>query len=329
MESLVADFIYQFSNLQHFHFLRPYWLFIVIPLFWVLNALTTRDDNLAMWRPLISTEILNSITIKGNSTNFVSPLKVTWLIAIILSIILAGPTWTQQPSPFTENKSALIIALDVSETMNQSDVQPSRLLRAKQKILALLNLRGDSNTALIAYSGSAHTVMPITNDSNMIRHFLDALNNQVMPVPGKQPESALTLTESLLKTTGVSGTMLLIGDGANQNAIEKFSKFFSASPHQLIIWGVGEPASSLDSEQNHIIPLQVEQLNTLSNRSNGRLITMTHNQDDIESVNRHIENKLIIVDDESLPWYDAGYSLTFILGLLYLFWFRKGWTLQW
>ena len=53
--------------------------------------------------------------------------------------------------------------------------QPSRLLRAKQKILELMAIRGDVNTALIAYSGTAHTVMPITNDSEMIRHFLAAL----------------------------------------------------------------------------------------------------------------------------------------------------------
>ncbi len=277
----------------------------------------------------MSAEILQSLTIKGNDSNFFSPLRISWFIAILVTIILAGPTWTQQSSPFAEDKSALIIVLDVSESMNQSDIQPSRLLRAKQKVLDLLALRADSNTALIVYSGSAHTVMPITNDSNMIIHFIDALNNKLMPVSGKQPENALELADALLKTTGASGTILLIGDGANEQSISKFSDFFANQSHQFIVWGIGRQASSLDSDQDHIIPMQLEQLTKLSSESRGRLVTMTHDTKDVEQVHRYIENRLVIVDDESLPWYDSGYMLTYILALFYLFWFRRGWTLQW
>ena len=61
-------------------------------------------------------------------------------------------------------RDAAVIALDLSATMNAVDVQPSRLERAKQKIRDLLALRSGARTALVAYAGSAHTVLPLSDD---------------------------------------------------------------------------------------------------------------------------------------------------------------------
>ena len=60
--------------------------------------------------------------------------------------------------------------------------------------------RGVSKTALIAFAGSAHVVMPVTNDREMIRHFLNALEAKVMPVSGKLPETIIPLVDNLLSS---------------------------------------------------------------------------------------------------------------------------------
>jgi Ca-activated chloride channel family protein len=216
--------------------------------------------------------------------------------------------------------------------MQQSDVQPSRLLRAKQKIIQLLKLRGDSKTALVAYAGSSHVVMPISNDQQMIRHFLDSLSHKIMPVQGKIPESVLPITEALLSSFSVPGTLLMIGDGASIETSAEFGRYFqkdgSLSRHQLLVWGIGQKESQL-TVGSSIIPMQYEQLNTLAKQSNGRFIPMTFDQQDVTQVERYIEYNLVIVDDKARPWLDSGYPLTFFIAILFLFWFRKGWTLQW
>ena len=317
--------------LEHFHFLRPYWFLAFIAIFLILRYFSQRDDSLVTWRKIMSPEILHHLTVKGNASYWLSPKKLTWFIALPLTLLLMGPTWQQQPSPFSENNAILVIALDVSQTMLQDDVQPSRLLRAKQKILQLLAIRGDTKTALIAFSGSAHIVMPVTDDQAMIQHFLDVLEPNLMPVPGKLPQSILPLVNDLLATSTIPGTLLLIGDGATSETDTLFADFFNRHTDQLIVWAIGKtaPKASDKSNSTNIIPLQINQLQSLANNSHVRLVSMTADQTDVLAVNRFIKHNLVIVEDKSRPWHDAGYPLIFIIALLYLFWFRKGWTLQW
>ncbi|TWX65918.1 VWA domain-containing protein [Colwellia demingiae] len=329
---MIDDISLFFDNMQHFHFLRPYWLLAFIIIVYIIRAFSLRDDSLAQWRSLMSAQVLSHLTVSGNNNNWLSPQKMSLILAIPLCIVLMGPTWQQQSSPFSENNAPLIIALDVSKTMEQGDVQPSRLLRAKQKIIELLELRGDSKTALIAFAGSAHVVMPITNDREMIRHFLDALDEKVMPVSGKLPETIIPLADNLLATSSVPGTVLLIGDGATSNTVNSFKKFFDKQGAQLLVWGIGKSAQSEEGSAaltTDIIPLQLEQLKALTNESNGRLILMSNDNSDVNRVNNYIKHNLVIVDDNSRPWHDSGYPMVFVVAGIFLFWFRKGWTLQW
>jgi Ca-activated chloride channel family protein len=326
---MIDDISLFFDSMQHFHVLRPYWLLAFIIIFYIMRAFALRDDSLAQWRSLMSTQILSHLTVSGNNSNWLSPQKMSLILAIPLCIVLMGPTWQQQASPFSENNAALIIALDVSKTMEQGDVQPSRLLRAKQKIIELLELRGDSKTALIAFAGSAHIVMPITNDREMIRHFLDALDEKIMPISGKLPEKIIPLVDRLLASTNVPGTVLLIGDGATSNTVSAFQSFFGKQSSQLLVWGIGKTAQESDTITTGIIPLQLEQLKALSNGSNGRLILMSNDNSDVNRVNNYIKHNLVIVDDNSRPWHDSGYPMVFVVAGIFLFWFRKGWTLQW
>jgi Ca-activated chloride channel family protein len=319
---------------QHFHFLRPYWLLVIIPVIFIVLSFSRRDDSMAFWKDVMSKEIIAKLTVSSTGKNWLTPKTLLIVVALVASLVLAGPTWRQQDSPFTEDKSALIIALDVSQTMNQSDVQPSRLLRAKQKIIELLALRGDANTALIVFSGSAHTVMPITNDSEMIRHFLDSLDNQLMPKSGKRPQAVLSIASKLFEPTLVPGTLLLMGDGGSAETVSEFADFFEPRSHQLIVWAFGnstrlEQNGDLDETISSIIPMQLSQLESLVDNSHGRLVLMSHDKQDVQKVYRSIENNLVIVEDSSRPWLDSGYPLVYLMALLFLFWFRRGWTLQW
>lgn len=324
-----------FDSMQHFHFLRPYWLLAFVIIYYIIRAFSLRDDSLAQWRSLMSKQVLTHLTVSGNNNHWLSPQKMSLILALPLCIVLMGPTWQQQPSPFSENNAPLVIALDVSKTMEQGDVQPSRLLRAKQKVIELLELRGDSKTALIAFSGSAHVVMPITNDREMIRHFIDALSEKIMPVSGKLPETILPLADNLLASSAVPGTVLLIGDGATNNTVTAFKEFFATQSAQLIVWGIGQSTTAeqsiiaQDELVTDVIPMQLEQLKALSSESDGRLVLMSNDNSDVKRVNNYIKHNLVIVDDNSRPWHDSGYPLVFVVAFIFLFWFRKGWTLQW
>lgn len=332
---MIDELGFLLDSMQHFHFLRPYWLLAFVIIYYIIRAFSLRDDSLSQWRSLMSKQVLTHLTVSGNNNHWLSPQKMSLILALPLCIVLMGPTWQQQSSPFSENNAPLVIALDVSKTMEQGDVQPSRLLRAKQKVIELLELRGDSKTALIAFAGSAHVVMPITNDREMIRHFLDALSEKIMPVSGKLPETILPLANKLLASSSVPGTVLLIGDGATNNTVTSFNDFFATQSAQLIVWGIGQSATAeqginaQDEFITDVIPMQLEQLKALSSESDGRLVLMSNDNSDVKRVNNYIKHNIVIVDDNSRPWHDSGYPLVFVVAFIFLFWFRKGWTLQW
>ncbi|WP_394173187.1 VWA domain-containing protein [Thalassotalea litorea] len=315
-------------GLQNFHFIRPAYLLLFLILIFLYLALRQRDNSLHFWQQVMSIEVLDQLTIKGSNYQWFSPSKVMPIVGSIAIIVAAGPSFTQVPSPFNEDKAGLVIALDVSETMQQSDLAPTRLLRAKQKVNDLLTLRGDSNTALIAYAGSAHIVMPLTNDGNMIRQFIKPLSPAMMPRAGKIPDNILPLTEDILNPTGVPGTLLLLTDGSSSEAQQNFQAFFQQQQHQLVIWAIGDDKVKAKPGSN-FLPLQLNSLQQLASASNGRLVRFTHNKDDIETVNNYIENNLVVVNDGTRPWLDAGYPLVFLIAFSYVFWFRRGWTLQW
>ncbi len=320
--------------LQYFHFLRPWWLLGVVPFMLLLLLQLQRRDVMAQWRPLIADHLLHNMIVERDDNHWFSPVGASGLLTVLLFVALAGPSWEKRASPFSEDKAALVIALDLSESMNQGDIQPNRLQRSKQKIVDLLSMRGDAHTALIAYAGTAHTVIPLSNDRQVISHFLDAMSTNMMPRPGKSPESILPVVQRLLKEVTVPVTVLLVGDGATENSISKFENYFEQTPHQLLVWGVGMTQQQLDDQATEgylssTIAVQDVMLEQLASVASGYYQSMTTDKSDVARNYQRIESYLLRAENDDRPWVDAGYYLIFPIMAIFLLWFRKGWTLQW
>ena len=86
-----------------------------------------------------------------------------WPVATAMTlgiVALSGPTWRRELPPFVEDKAPLMIALSLSSSMRETDIAPSRLDRAKQKISDLLAARAGARTGLIAYAATSHLGRP-------------------------------------------------------------------------------------------------------------------------------------------------------------------------
>lgn len=131
-------------NLALFHFIRPYWLLALIPLA-VITALILRHKlQRGNWVNVCDEALLPYILqekpVKQNRIPFISMNVIASLLTIIA---LAGPTWERVPSPAFRNDSGLVIALDLSKSMEAGDIKPSRLIRARYKIEDILKQRKD------------------------------------------------------------------------------------------------------------------------------------------------------------------------------------------
>jgi len=313
-----------FAALEHFHFLRPAWALAIIPWLVINQVQNRREASKASFGGIIAPHLLEHLRLQRFESRWFNPVSVTRVITLLLLLVLMGPTWRQQPSPLSQDEAALVILLDVSASMQQSDVQPSRLERAKQKIGDLLALRPDKKAALIVYAGSAHTVLSLTADQDILKQYLAAIKPAIMPRAGKFPEYGLPLVTSVLSESGAPATVVLFTDGLGADSTGEFEPYFKSSGNQLLVVGVGT-----EEQEEGLAPLERRSLEQLAAASGGSYVDLTVDDSDVHRLNRKIDSHYVVLEDSALPWLDSGYLLVFPAMALFLLWFRRGWTLNW
>lgn len=321
------------GELSQFHFLRPWWLLAFLPMLGLYYVLKKQDDVMSQWQRVMSKNVIEHLTVKRSGHGVITPNRLFVLFSVLATFVMAGPSWQQQVSPFYEDNAGLVIALDVSASMNATDIEPTRLERAKQKISQLIQLRGDAKTGLVVFGGSAHVAMPMTKDSELIRYFLDVLDENLLPIKESNPEVVIPPIVKMLKQAKAPSTVLLVTDKTNTLAIEKMKSEFKELNHQVVVWAMRESGQSGGLKQSASVPkesqTQLNNLSMLAEAGHGKLVTFMRNSADVEQVQSLIKNNLFAVNDTEQPWLDAGYLLLFMLLPVQLMWFRRGWTLQW
>ncbi|KAF3983350.1 MAG: VWA domain-containing protein, partial [Methylococcales symbiont of Hymedesmia sp. n. MRB-2018] len=171
-------------NIADFHFIRPYWLLALLPATQLFISLVNNKLNRANWSlicdPQLAPFVLQDSVVKRS----ILSLTAAPLATFLLIISLAGPTWERVPSPVFRNDAGLVIALDLSRSMDAADITPSRLSRARFKVADILRQRKDGQTALIVYAADVFTVTPLTEDNETIISQISALTTDIMPSQG-------------------------------------------------------------------------------------------------------------------------------------------------
>ncbi len=226
--------------LQDFHFLRPLWLIALPPALLLAWWSLRRSNGSAALARVIEPRLLAALllpqTIRGSALPL-ALLAAGWTLAVLG---LAGPAWERLPEPVHRRGDALVIALDMSDSMQAADLPPSRLARARFKLTDLLATRRDAYTALIAYAGDAHVVTPLSDDTGTLSAMLPALDPAIMPVPGSDPVAAVRLALALLEGAGSSdGRVLLATDALTAAHGRDIAKLLRDRGISLAVLAVG------------------------------------------------------------------------------------------
>lgn len=201
---------------ETFHFLRPAWLCAFLPLAAILWLLVRRRLGSRGWEAVCEPALLPHVLIAAPPASRRVPFLLAAAAGTIAIFALAGPAWRQLPQPLYSSGGALVIALDLSRSMDANDLEPSRLARARFKVADILALHREGQTALLVFAGDAFTVTPLTDDVETIRSQLGALSTDIMPAPGSRADKALLLAGDLLRQAGLDhGDVLLITDEAD------------------------------------------------------------------------------------------------------------------
>ena len=295
-----------FSN---FHFMRPAWLLLalmgaLLPLIWQRSR-----DLQRRLRGTIAPHLLPHLLLTPTDPHRVRPVHLVSALLVLGAIATAGPTWQQDRPDFLENRAPLIIAVDLSPSMDTADVPPTRLKAAKHTLHDLVQRRKGTRTALLVYAGSAHLVLPPTDDPALLDSFIKALGTDLIDKPGKDVAGVLEQSKRLLQQS--PGTLLLVTDGADVTQLPTLKD----GSLQVLVLALGSSPT----------------LKQLASALDAPLGSLTLNDDDLDWVERHAQQHFQNADEQQrlLQWKDAGYWLCWPLLLLALVSVRRGWSLNW
>ncbi len=275
-----------------FHFLRPYCLLTLLPATVLLFLLIKNKYRRGDWVQVCDAELLPFILQEQPAQSHTLRWMLTALAALLSILALAGPTWERLPGPAFRNDSALVIALDLSKSMDATDVKPSRISRARFKISDILKQRKDGQTALLVYSGDAFTVTPLTTDTATINSQLEALNTDIMPSPGSNTLTGMQKAVDLLRQAGLAqGHVLLITDGADAESVSKAKEIMGDYRLSVLALGTQDGApipqpggGFLKDERGNIVVARLDtgELSSLASAGKGLFQPATDNDSDIE-----------------------------------------------
>lgn len=324
--------------METFHFLRPAWLLVLPAALLLAWVVARREDVRSRWRGLIEPHLLDHLVVDPRARWHIRPVYATVAAIIIGAIAAAGPTWRHERPPFAEDKAPLAIAIDISQTMDAIDVSPTRLERAKLKVHDLLALRPGARTALFVYSGSAHLVLPLTDDAALLGTYLDALATNLLPPGAKDTGQALRLIDQSLAGEETPGTILLITDGIEPASFDAVAHY--GGKNQLMVLGIGTEQGGPvrtgadtfleDATGRRVFThLDVEALHRLQ-RAGVAVATTTGDDADVKWIQHNVQTHLAQHQAAAATrWEDEGWWLVPLIALLSVFWFRRGWTVRW
>ncbi len=327
------------SALTDFHFLRPAWLLAllaVLPLWWWQRRQRAAASG---WQRHIAPALLPLLLRGSSGGNRRWPLLIGLLCGAIIGA--AGPTWQKLPQPVEQNQSALVAILDLSPSLYAQDIAPSRLVRARFKLLDLLNQRGDGLTALVVYAGEAHVLSPLTEDSNTIAHLVPVLSPSLLVEIGSNLEDAIEQAVTLIDNGAEQrGDIILITDGATATAAARSSALLANhSAVRLSILGVGSAAGApiplaaggfVKAADGAIVLPKLNRalLADLAARHRGIYRDISVDDSDIEALLAHSEQRAVtasqLVERDYDQWRDRAHWVALLLLLPLMLAFRRG-----
>ena len=186
-------------------------------------------------------------------TNSVSSRRRRWKAAMassgimFIALALMGPRFGSQLREVKREGVDVVVALDVSTSMQAEDIAPNRLDRSRNEIKKLLDQLHGDRVGLVLFAGDAFIQCPLTTDYGAVRLFLDVANPSLIPTPGTDFSAAVDKAVDAFKTAAINPdekrtrALLIISDGENHIAdIPDLVK--KAREEDIVIFaaGVGE-----------------------------------------------------------------------------------------
>ena len=261
-------------------------------------------------------------------------LRVTFFTLLIISLL--GPNFGIKEEKVEVVGKDIMIAVDLSESMNANDIQPSRIEKVKFEIKKIVDEFSGDRIGIIMFSGEAFVQCPLTYDKNALNLFVETLNTGLVPNSGTDfgPPLELGLSKLQDENSGdnnfKSKIIILFSDGEDfgedtDQSIEKIKE----NSLKLFSVGIGTDEGSKilddfgnfkkDNKGNDVITkLNSSSLRETADKTGGKYYEISKNKNEINQMITEIKNIKGDVIDEQTSNISENKYFYFLLSALIL-----------
>jgi len=332
------------TMLQNFHFIRPLWL-LALPVLWGIVVWLARQRARGEdWSQVIDAELLPALQLDtdssagGTSARPWPWLALAWTLAVLA---LAGPSWQQDNAPAYRAPAAWVLVLDLSPSMEATDLPPNRVTRARYALDDILSAARDVRVGMVAFSDEAYTVTPLTQDVATVRALMPSLAPEMMPSAGDHLAPALAQAQQLLNASGARDKrVVVVSDGFDDPAAAlRAAATLKAQGITINVVGAGTPSGAplrsangsfaqAANGQTQLTKLNVDQLQQLASSGGGQYVDIANTASLLTSLQSGAEQSgeaIAAPGVEVAHWLDAGAYLLPALLLLVALLARRRW----
>ncbi len=280
-------------------FLAPQWLWLAVPLtFYLLHRY--RKKNLLLNR------------------------KTSLILAAMVFVILAmmRPAIAQKPRDITQEGHDVILAIDLSYSMHANDLSPNRLAYAKKLLRELVSANTRDRFGIIGFTTNAIVLSPLSDDSALLLHLFDRLDEELIITKGTAVMPVLKLARKMSQSP--DAVVVLLTDGGDNEAYSKEAAFAKAEGlHVSIALLASNQGATIttaqgnvleDSEGNIVITRANHAIDALAKVSGGSVVQLPQ-ASDIAAI-LHQSDRYDFKQQQKLVSYTEFFYLFIVLALM-------------
>jgi len=284
--------MFRFENISDLYLIAIIPILVLI-YFWSVKKLNRRKEKFGQVN--LVDKLLSGSKSHQNRRSFI--LYMIGFIFLVLALV--NPQWGFKKEKVKVENSDIFIALDISSSMNATDISPTRLEKAKRFVESLIASRRGDQLGLILFAGNAYLQMPLTSDYAAASLFVKSANTDMAGTQGTAIGEAVDLAmRSIKDSEKAQRALIIITDGEDHDE-EALSKVSSAVADGWNVFTVG-----VGTEEGGFVPVISEGREEFKTDEEGNPVTSRINVDLLKKIAAEgngvsylLENNNDIIDD--------------------------------
>ncbi len=262
----------------------------------------------------------------GKRSPFYSGMKLALLVMVFALVVIAvaRPQWDYRERELSSFGMDIIFAIDVSRSMEATDIQPDRLTRSILQVSAFVDQLKSDRLGVISFAGAATVECPLTDDHEAVKMVLSSLSVDSAARAGTDIGRALNLAQSAFQAGPGSGVLILISDGEDlsEGSIAKAQDLHSDGV-RIYTMGVGSPEGARIRNpftgEERISRLDVKTLQRIAQVGGGEFFRITPSAAEIQLLlSRIYQSEKRQSDIRIINLYKEQYHIFVLVALLIL-----------